>query len=36
VTPALDRVYALAEVSGAIRHVAEGKARGKVVLQLQA
>ncbi|HKW60335.1 MAG TPA: NAD(P)-dependent alcohol dehydrogenase [Candidatus Dormibacteraeota bacterium] len=36
VKPALERTYDLAEAADAIRHVAEGHARGKVVLKIVA
>lgn len=32
VTPAIDRAYPLADISAAVRHVSEGRARGKVVV----
>lgn len=31
-TPAIDRTYPLSEAPGAIRHLADGHARGKVVI----
>ncbi len=31
-TPAIDRTYPLSEVPAAIRHLADGHARGKVVI----
>ena len=34
VTPAIDRTYPLAATSAAIRHVSEGRARGKVVVTI--
>lgn len=34
VTPAIDRTYPLVEAPQAIRHVAEGRARGKVVISV--
>lgn len=34
VTPAIDRAYPLAETADAIRHVSEGRARGKVVITI--
>jgi NADPH:quinone reductase-like Zn-dependent oxidoreductase len=34
VTPAIDRTFPLSEVPSAIRHVSEGRARGKVVVTL--
>jgi NADPH:quinone reductase-like Zn-dependent oxidoreductase len=34
VTPAVDRVFPLAETPAAIRHMREGKARGKVVIDV--
>lgn len=34
VTPAIDRTFPLSEVPSAIRHVTEGRARGKVVVTL--
>jgi NADPH:quinone reductase-like Zn-dependent oxidoreductase len=36
VAPAIDRTYPLSEVAAAIRHVAEGRARGKVVISVRA
>lgn len=33
-TPVIDRTYPLAETADAIRHIAEGHARGKVVVTL--
>lgn len=36
VTPAVERTYPLAETAAAIRHVAEGRARGKVVVTVSA
>jgi NADPH:quinone reductase-like Zn-dependent oxidoreductase len=33
-TPVIDRTFALVEAPGAIRHVAGGQARGKVVIQV--
>lgn len=33
-TPVIDRRYSLSEVSEAIRYLAEGHARGKVVINL--
>lgn len=35
VTPAVDRTYPLAEAPAAIRHMAEGRARGKVVVTVR-
>jgi NADPH:quinone reductase-like Zn-dependent oxidoreductase len=35
VTPVIDRIYTLAEVPQAMRHLAEGHARGKVVITLE-
>ena len=32
VTPAIDRTYPLSETAAAIRHVQDGRARGKVVI----
>jgi NADPH:quinone reductase-like Zn-dependent oxidoreductase len=32
VTPAIDRTYPLAEVPAAIRHMQDGRARGKIVI----
>ena len=34
VTPAIDRAYPLAEAPAAIGYLAEGRARGKVVLTI--
>ena len=34
VTPVIDRVYPLAEVADAIRHMRQGRARGKVVITM--
>ncbi len=34
VTPVIDRRYGLTELSDAVRHLAEGHARGKVVITL--
>jgi NADPH:quinone reductase-like Zn-dependent oxidoreductase len=34
VTPAIDKEYPLSEVPAAIRHLAEGHARGKVVITM--
>jgi NADPH:quinone reductase-like Zn-dependent oxidoreductase len=34
VTPAVDRAYPLAQTAAAIRHVKEGRARGKVVITI--
>ena len=34
VTPAIDRTFAMADTAGAIRHVQEGRPRGKVVITL--
>jgi len=34
ITPAVDRVYPLAEAAAALRHLADGRARGKVVLTI--
>jgi NADPH-dependent curcumin reductase CurA len=36
VTPVIDRCYGLSEVPQAIRYLAEGHARGKVVIRLAA
>ena len=36
VTPAIDRTYPLAETAAAIRHVRDGHARGKVVVEVSA
>jgi NADPH:quinone reductase-like Zn-dependent oxidoreductase len=33
-TPALDRIYPLAEAADAVRHVHAGQARGKVVITI--
>lgn len=35
ITPAVDTIYPLARVADAIRHVTEGRARGKVVVSLR-
>jgi NADPH:quinone reductase-like Zn-dependent oxidoreductase len=32
VTPAVERTYPLEEAAGAVQHMAEGRARGKVVV----
>jgi NADPH:quinone reductase-like Zn-dependent oxidoreductase len=32
VSPAIDTVYALSDAAAAIRHVQEGRAKGKVVI----
>ena len=34
-TPVIDRTFALAEVSGALRYLAEGRARGRIVIGLE-
>jgi 2-desacetyl-2-hydroxyethyl bacteriochlorophyllide A dehydrogenase len=34
ITPAIDRTYPLAQAAAAVRHLAEGRARGKVVVSL--
>ena len=34
VTPAIDRTYPLIQTAAAIRHVQEGRARGKVVITI--
>jgi NADPH:quinone reductase-like Zn-dependent oxidoreductase len=34
VTPVIERSYTLAEVPDAIRHIAAGRARGKVVITI--
>lgn len=34
VTPAVERTYPLAEVAGAIRHMLDGRARGKLVVEV--
>jgi NADPH:quinone reductase-like Zn-dependent oxidoreductase len=34
ITPAIDRVYPLSEAAAALRHLAEGRARGKVVISV--
>ena len=34
VTPAIDRAYPLSEAAAALRHLAEGRARGKVVISV--
>jgi len=34
ITPAIDRAYPLAQAPAAIRHLAEGRARGKVVITI--
>jgi NADPH:quinone reductase-like Zn-dependent oxidoreductase len=34
ITPAIDRTYALSETPAAIRHVQEGRARGKIVITI--
>jgi NADPH:quinone reductase-like Zn-dependent oxidoreductase len=34
-TPAIDRVYPLHEAAAAIRHMQEGRARGKVVVAVR-
>ncbi len=34
VTPAVDRTYPLSQAAAAVRYVAEGRARGKVVLSV--
>jgi NADPH:quinone reductase-like Zn-dependent oxidoreductase len=34
VTPAIDQAYPLSQAAAAVRHLAEGRARGKVVLSI--
>ncbi len=34
VAPAIDRTYTLSEVPAAIRHMQDGRARGKVVIRV--
>lgn len=34
ITPAIDRVYPLSQAAAALRHLAEGRARGKVVISV--
>ena len=34
ITPAIDRAYPLSEAPAALRHLAEGRARGKVVISI--
>ncbi len=34
IAPAVDRIYPLSETAAAIRHVQEGRARGKVVITI--
>ena len=34
VTPAVERTYPLADVAGAIRHMLDGRARGKLVVEV--
>jgi len=34
ITPAIDRVYPLSQAAAAVRHLADGRARGKVVIRL--
>jgi NADPH:quinone reductase-like Zn-dependent oxidoreductase len=34
VTPAIDRTFPMADAAGAIRHMREGRARGKVVITI--
>ena len=34
ITPAIDRTYPLSQTPAAIRHVQEGRARGKVVITI--
>jgi NADPH:quinone reductase-like Zn-dependent oxidoreductase len=34
ITPAIDRTYPLSQAPAAIRHVQEGRARGKVVITI--
>ena len=36
VTPAVDRTYPLAEAAGAVRHLMDGRVRGKVVVSISA
>ena len=35
ITPAIDRTYPLGQAAAAVRHLAEGRARGKVVISLR-
>jgi NADPH:quinone reductase-like Zn-dependent oxidoreductase len=32
ITPAIDRTYPLSQAAAAVRHLAEGRTRGKVVI----
>jgi NADPH:quinone reductase-like Zn-dependent oxidoreductase len=34
ITPAVERAYPLSQAAAALRHLAEGRARGKVVISL--
>jgi NADPH:quinone reductase-like Zn-dependent oxidoreductase len=34
VTPAIDRAYPLSEAAAALRHLTEGRAKGKVVISV--
>ena len=34
ITPAIDRTYPLSQAAAAVRHLAEGRARGKVVITI--
>jgi NADPH:quinone reductase-like Zn-dependent oxidoreductase len=34
VTPAIERTYPLSQADAALRHLAEGRARGKVVISI--
>ena len=34
ITPAIDRVYPLSQAAAAVRHLADGRAWGKVVIRL--
>ena len=36
ITPAIDRAYPLSQAAAALRHLAEGRARGKVVISVRA
>ena len=34
ITPAIDRTYPLSQTAAAVRHLAEGRARGKIVITI--
>jgi len=34
ITPAIDRAYPLSQAAAALRHLAEGRARGKIVISV--